>query len=595
MRRCELVALIALAAAYTAPPALESGLLAVGGQTDESPLSHEPAKLAKGPRKASDIAPDACPNFNCGKNGNCCGDGGAWAGQCPDKHSWEEGLAACVTYRKEKEADEEKKAALKKATENAKKVAAKDSCPKCGDDGNCCGPNGAWADTCVSHPIFPDDRSWDDGHDACKGHRALDRAVAAEKQAYAPKHPPPKRDSCPKCGLGDNCCGEHGAWAGQCPRERSWDDGYKACEAYRQSVKERSCPICGEDFNCCNEGGSWHGSCPMLHTYDEGYVSCTAKRDAYWDNEATKVDKDGKYRMTHWASQIALNHLFNVGKPSKDLEEVGLIVHCFDDTEKVSEPWAPCDDGWCNESGQWWSGSIINSNLRGAFGDAGIIIAPNQVSLLCSFDADSGTIFSGCENGGTGNDGFFGPNATDQMMLSHMEGGAVGYNEVIINSAQFRANMPKSIAGIVYGLKVGNAAVESGLRTSFDKVRAVHTYVTFLDRYNLTEQEIPLLRANFDTEDVTGVNGQHGVALVDESEGAREYLANHPYAPALEKWQKSHPYLRDHPERTHQWMRRRNEVEIGHALRGGVPASVQAPADEQGDRGGSTESGGSSS
>merc|ERR1712166_369459 len=191
-------------------------------------------------------------------------------------------------------------------------------------------------------------------------------------------------------------------------------------------------------------------------------------------------------------------------------------------------------------------------------GDGGIIMAPNQVSLLCSFDADSGTIFSGCKNGGTGNDGFFGPNATDEMMRSHMDGGAVGYNEVILDSAQFRANMPKSIAAIVYGLKLGNAAAESGLRTNFDK------------------------------EDVTGVNGQHGVALVDESEGAREYLANHPYAPALEKWRKGHPYLRDHPERTHQWMRRRNEVEIGHALRGGVPASVQAPADEGGREGSSS-------
>merc|ERR1712166_197036 len=166
-------------------------------------------------------------------------------------------------------------------------------------------------------------------------------------------------------------------------------------------------------------------------------------------------------------------------------------------------------------------------------GDGGIIMAPNQVSLLCSFDADSGTIFSGCKNGGTGNDGFFGPNATDEMMRSHMDGGAVGYNEVILDSAQFRANMPKSIAAIEYGLKLGNAAAESGLRTSFDKVRAVNTYVMLLDRYNLTEKEIPLLRANFDTEDVTGVNGQHGVALVDESEGAREYLANHPYAPPL--------------------------------------------------------------
>ena len=50
-----------------------------------------------------------------------------------------------------------------------------------------------------------------------------------------------------------------------------------------------------------------------------------------------KVDKDGKYRMTHWASQIALNHLFNVGKPSKNLEEVGLTIHCFDDTENARQ------------------------------------------------------------------------------------------------------------------------------------------------------------------------------------------------------------------------------------------------------------------
>ena len=31
--------------------------------------------------------------------------------------------------------------------------------------------------------------------------------------------------------------------------------------------------------------------------------------------------------------------------------------------------------------------------------------------------------------------------------------------------------------------------------------------------------------------------------------------------PALEKWQRHHPYLKNHPELTHEWMRKQNELE----------------------------------
>ena len=506
-------ALFALAAAYTAPPVLDSGLLAVGGQTDESPvLLHKPARL---------------------------------------------GTSARVRKLQQQQ------------------DSPRPSCLKCGQGGNCCGVGGTWEDTCVSHVLFPDEHSWADGLTACK-EASEERSKKAnssgvqkppETRTTPGNHTPVKPDSCPSCGEDDNCCGTDGAWEGKCPKELSWEDGYASCEVHRKTVRENSCSQCGEEFNCCNEGGSWHGSCPMLHTYDEGYESCTAKRAAYWDAEASKIDSDGKYRMTHWASQQALNHLFKQGEPSSDLEKVGLTVHCFDDTERVDQPWVPCDNGWCYESGQWWSGSIINSHLRGVFGDGGIIMAPSHVSLQCSFDSDSGTIFSGCKNG-VGSEGFFGPNSTKEMMLSHMNGNAEDYNEVIIDSAEYTANLPKSIAGVIYGLKLGkpaaklSSATKSGLKTSsehvFDKVRAVSTYVMILDRYNLTEKDLPLLRANFDPKDVSG--GELGLALVDESSSAREFLSHNPYEPALAKWRKGHPYLRDHPERTHKWMRRRNNV-----------------------------------
>ena len=60
---------------------------------------------------------------------------------------------------------------------------------------------------------------------------ADEAASPADEAAAEPKHIPPEPDACPKCGQGENCCGKGGAWAGMCPKERSWEDGHIACNA----------------------------------------------------------------------------------------------------------------------------------------------------------------------------------------------------------------------------------------------------------------------------------------------------------------------------------------------------------------------------
>jgi len=320
-------------------------------------------------------------------------------------------------------------------------------------------------------------------------------------------------------------------------------------------IHKNSCAKCGDGFNCCGVGGSWAGKCDVplqQRSWEDGYCACKGARDAFWEAEAPKMYANGSYKLTRWSSPDLLNHLFKQGKPSNDLESAGLMVHCFDDTEDFAEPWTPCKTGFCAKSSRWWSGSIINQHLRTVFGDSGLIMSPSKVELLCSYDQDAGTLYGGCS--GKGKE-YFGPADTEGMMAQHMGRGGSGYNEVVIDSAKFLADLPMSAAGVVFGLKSG-----AGGKT-FEKIRAVRTYVMMLDRYNLSEADFPLLRANYDVMDFGGAAQVKGPAFVDESSKARDYLKKHPYIPALDKWNREHPYLRGHPDLTHEWMRKQNELE----------------------------------
>ena len=178
----------------------------------------------------------------------------------------------------------------------------------------------------------------------------------------------------------------------------------------------------------------------------------------------------------------------------------------------------PCKTAWCYRSSKFWSASIINSRQRRTFGDNGIIFTPSpqRNQLLCSFTSDSGTLNAGCQLNKEGHlaKGYE-ANRTEDMMRWSMKY-STEYNEVLINSTKYTENLPASVAAIVYGLRGEDSAI-------FDKVKAVKTYVSFLDEYNLNESQVPLLRASAavftDQESKELKEGE--TIFVDESAGQK--------------------------------------------------------------------------
>jgi hypothetical protein len=176
--------------------------------------------------------------------------------------------------------------------------------------------------------------------------------------------------------------------------------------------------------------------------------------------------------------------------------------------------------------------------------------------LLCSFTSDSGTLNAGCQKTKEGELARgYEANRTEDMMRWSMKY-STEYNEALINSTKYSEQLPASVAAIVYGLRGDDSAI-------FDKVKAVKTYVSFLDEYNLNESQVPLLRASravfTDQESKELVEGEP--IFVDESAGARAFLEKHPYNKYRAKWQRAHPFLADHPNETRGYYRRRFKAE----------------------------------
>jgi hypothetical protein len=247
-----------------------------------------------------------------------------------------------------------------------------------------------------------------------------------------------------------------------------------------------------------------------------------------------------------------------VGHPSNNLSEVGLTIHCFDGMEGGQKPFLPCTTGWCKWSGQWWSSSIIGPKHRATFGDSGIVFDPESNAVLCSGVTDFGSNGRGCQNLGKSR-GLYGPNATDQMLGYSNHWGNM-YNEVLIDSRQYVSNLPRSVAAFVYGL--------AGNSLTFDKVKAVHAYLSFLRTYNLNEGDVPLLRAKFSPDEKTPIAADDEDVFVDESASARAFLRAHPMARYQDRWRKHHPYLAKHPELMRETLSRKRRESHEQATAG---------------------------
>jgi len=195
--------------------------------------------------------------------------------------------------------------------------------------------------------------------------------------------------------------------------------------------------------------------------------------DEPWFNQS-RAPSPSKLALVERLSDIFFNAV-----PSEDLSKVGLTIHCWDATEEIPrEPWRPCGSGICAQFQKWWSASTINWANHYTFGDAGIIMEPERNSVLCSYAFDSGTMAGGCVSGR--------PENLTRVISQSMFWQHMGYNEILMNSSDFMAKLPGSIAAFVFNLKgEGHAGV------------TYQRYQQFLRHFNLSDADVPLLRANF--------------------------------------------------------------------------------------------------
>ena len=255
-----------------------------------------------------------------------------------------------------------------------------------------------------------------------------------------------------------------------------------------------------------------------------------------------ETDQD-KRSIANW-TRNDLRDLYVHARPSNNLSQVGLMVHCFDGTEDWTQPWAPCLEGECVEGQEkmnfvrWWSVSIINQQQPHTLATSGLILTPQHNEILCSWDSDFGSMLSGCK---VHNVHPLPPDKLKDMLDVSMSpnnakmfgDSANTYNEVLVNSTYFWQQMPQSIAAFVYF--DDEAALQAGQGQDLrlpDKIVAVTNYVKLLDYYKLSERDLPLLKVN-----------RSGLTFEDVSFGARKFLANHSY----EAYRKQNPYRKANP------------------------------------------------
>ena len=296
-------------------------------------------------------------------------------------------------------------------------------------------------------------------------------------------------------------------------------------------------------------------------TLEQGSGSGAQEQGSGDTEEGSGDPHEGK--VVEWA-----RNLFHNAKPSNSLAKAGLLVHCFDESEEPPGLFKPCVTGWCANQhfDRWWSASIINSKQPNTFGDSGLLLSPAKNLVNCSFVDDVGTMRTGCNTGNStryrNGIGKFDRGELKQMMERSMNPEMMlGYNEVLVDSTKFMQRLPRSIYGVIFGLK-GNDA--------FGRVQATQVYVSILDEFNLTEQNhIRLIQVTYDRfERMYNTTGDANWNFTDVSEGAREFLKTHPYEKHRREWLKQHPTIEKHPEMAREYLARQNRrEELQDALR----------------------------
>lgn len=204
-----------------------------------------------------------------------------------------------------------------------------------------------------------------------------------------------------------------------------------------------------------------------------------------------------------------LNMRFKAGKPSDDVSRAGVLVHQFDGQEDWAKRWMPCSstETWCQHFHDRFATSIIAADYAHLFNQAGGLIfrmsPPSTNEIFCSFPADGGTMSNICSPPGPsetcvpgcwhGTPNWctlektwqcaFRPDDFGAMLRAHTFGqGNKNYNEVILSTAHYVANLPHSL--------------EAMFVTSRNDAETRQAHALFLTTYGYTASQFPLVLLN---------------------------------------------------------------------------------------------------
>ena len=261
---------------------------------------------------------------------------------------------------------------------------------------------------------------------------------------------------------------------------------------------------------------------------------------------ADKMEKaraDASRSDSQWLSGWSpseLGALFEQGKPSNNLSEVGLLVHGFDFTEDEQDPWKPCEQEWCYNMTRAWSSSIVNAKQAHIMNPSGIVFSPSSTVVMCSWHVANTALSMapGCEGSEEAGAHPYPPEELKAMLKKsmHDKDAKLTSNEVLVDSSYYVDNLPSSVAAIMF---FDDATAE-------DKIIATKAYVALLDKYEVTEAEIPLIKVNrgVDPEGNPMKSPSTEPVVMDVSSSARNFLAKHSY----KKYLKHHPFRKSHED-----------------------------------------------
>ena len=165
---------------------------------------------------------------------------------------------------------------------------------------------------------------------------------------------------------------------------------------------------------------------------------------------------------------------------------LSLVYTVFDNLEDGSEPWHVCRSGWCANQFDHMSVTLVNHQLQTLYNyGVGFVLSP-ATEFVCGYTADGGT--QGREMGGCNErprcssshwwECGWRPDQLREAIETQLAQNAGGYNEYIISTAYWEANLPSIIEAVM-------------CRSDCDRARQVHA--AYLQAYGLTAEQCPLV------------------------------------------------------------------------------------------------------